>query len=43
MVQHLLLTIVVAPLILGAPSVILLHGLLSRFVRDALGPVMRSR
>jgi cytochrome c oxidase assembly factor CtaG len=36
MVQHLLLMIVAAPLILlGAPSVILLHGLPSRFVRGA--------
>jgi cytochrome c oxidase assembly factor CtaG len=44
MVQHLLLMIVSAPLILlGAPSIILLHGLPRSVVRDALGPLMRSR
>ena len=44
MVQHLLLMVVAAPLILlGAPSIILLHGLPRSVVRDALGPVMRSR
>jgi putative membrane protein len=44
MVQHLLLMIVAAPLILlGAPSITLLHGLPRRFVRDALGPLMRAR
>jgi putative membrane protein len=44
MVQHLLLMIVAAPLILlGAPTITLLHGLPRRFVRYALGPVMRWR
>jgi cytochrome c oxidase assembly factor CtaG len=44
MVQHLLLMIVAAPLILlGAPTITLLHGLPRRFVRDKLGPVIRSR
>jgi len=44
MAQHLLLMIVAAPLILlAAPSVILLHGLPRRFVRDVLGPIMRWR
>jgi putative membrane protein len=44
MVQHLLLMIVAAPLLLlGAPSITLLHGLPRSFVRGALGPVMRSR
>ncbi len=44
MVQHLLLMIVAAPLILlGAPSITLLHGLPRPFVREALGPLMRAR
>ncbi|MCU1274034.1 MAG: 4Fe-4S ferredoxin, iron-sulfur binding domain protein [Bryobacterales bacterium] len=44
MVQHLLLMIVAAPLILlGAPSITLLHGLPRRFVRDMLGPFLRLR
>lgn len=44
MVQHLLLMIVAAPLILlGAPSVILLHGIPRHLVRGTLGPLMRSR
>jgi cytochrome c oxidase assembly factor CtaG len=44
MVQHLLLMIVAAPLVLlGAPSIILLHGLPRPFVREALGPLMRWR
>jgi putative membrane protein len=44
MVQHLLLMIVAAPLILlGAPSITLLHGLPRCFVRDTLGPLMRWR
>jgi cytochrome c oxidase assembly factor CtaG len=44
MVQHLLLMIVAAPLILlGAPMITLLYGLPRRFVRDTLGPFMRWR
>jgi putative membrane protein len=44
MAQHLLLMTVAAPLILlGAPSITLLHGLPRRFVRDTLGPVLRWR
>jgi len=44
MVQHLLLMIVAAPLILlGAPTITLLQGLPRRFVRDTLGPVIRWR
>ena len=44
MVQHLLLTIVAAPLVLlGAPSITLLHGLPRSFVRDVLGPLLRAR
>jgi cytochrome c oxidase assembly factor CtaG len=44
MVQHLLLMIVAAPLILlAAPSITMLHGLPQRFVRDVLGPFMRWR
>lgn len=44
MVQHLLLMIVAAPLLLrGAPSFTLLHGLPRRFVRGSLGPVLRWR
>jgi cytochrome c oxidase assembly factor CtaG len=42
MVQHLLLMIVAAPLILlGAPMITMLPGLPRRFVRDTLGPVIR--
>jgi putative membrane protein len=44
MVQHLLLMIVAAPLILlAAPSVTMLHGLPRRFVRVVLGPFLRWR
>jgi putative membrane protein len=44
MVQHLLLMTVAAPLLLlGAPGIILLHGLPQRFVRLGLGPVLRWR
>ena len=44
MVQHLLLMIVAAPLVLlGAPSITLLHGLPRSFVRDVLGPLLRAR
>ena len=42
MVQHLLLIAVAPPLILlGSPSQPLLHGLPERFVRGALGPILR--
>jgi putative membrane protein len=42
MVQHLLLMTVAAPLILmGAPGIILLHGLPQRAVRETLGPLLR--
>ena len=45
MVQHLLLSVVAAPLILlGAPALPLLHGVPRRFMlRDALGRLLRSR
>jgi cytochrome c oxidase assembly factor CtaG len=44
MVQHILLMAVAPPLILlGAPALPLLHGLPKRFVRRALGPVLRWR
>jgi len=44
MVQHLLLMILAAPLILlGAPTITLLQGLPRRFVRDTLGPGIRWR
>lgn len=43
MVQHLLLTMVVAPLLLlGAPQVPLLRGLPARFVHDGLGPFLAA-
>lgn len=42
MIQHLLLMTVAAPLILmGAPAIVLLHGLPQRAVRGALGPLLR--
>ncbi|HTQ96154.1 MAG TPA: cytochrome c oxidase assembly protein [Candidatus Acidoferrum sp.] len=42
MVQHILLMLVAPPLILlGAPNLPLLHGLPERFVRSALGPLLR--
>jgi putative membrane protein len=42
MVQHILLMLVVPPLILlGAPSLPLLHGLPQSFVRTTLGPFLR--
>jgi putative membrane protein len=42
MVQHILLMLVVPPLILlGAPSLPLLHGLPQWFVRSTLGPFLR--
>lgn len=44
MVQHILLMLVVPPLVLlGAPSLPLLHGLPQWFVRSILGPVLRWR
>ena len=44
MAQHLLLMTMAAPLILlGAPSITLLHALPRRFVRDMLGPLIRWR
>lgn len=44
MVQHILLMLVVPPLVLlGAPSLPLLHGLPQGFVRSALGPLLRWR
>jgi putative membrane protein len=44
MVQHLLLMIVAAPLILlGAPAITMLHGLSRPFVREVLGPLLRWR
>ena len=44
MVQHILLMLVVPPLVLlGAPSLPLLHGLPQWFVRTTLGPVLRWR
>jgi putative membrane protein len=44
MVQHLLLMLVAAPLILlGAPSITLLHALPRPFVREALAPLIRWR
>jgi putative membrane protein len=42
MVQHILLMLVVPPLVLlGAPSLPLLHGLPQWFIRTALGPLLR--
>jgi putative membrane protein len=42
MVQHILLMLVVPPLVLlGAPSLPLLHGLPQWFVRTTLGPILR--
>jgi cytochrome c oxidase assembly factor CtaG len=42
MVQHILLMLVVPPLVLlGAPSLPLLHGLPQGFVRTTLGPLLR--
>src|SRR5271165_5597513 len=42
MVQHILLMLVVPPLVLlGAPSLPLLHGLPQWFVRTTLGPFLR--
>jgi putative membrane protein len=42
MVQHILLMLVVPPLVLlGAPSLLLLHGLPQWFVRTTLGPFLR--
>jgi putative membrane protein len=44
MVQHILLMLVVPPLVLlGAPSLPLLHGLPQWFVRSTLGPFLRWR
>jgi len=43
MIQHLLLTMVAAPLLLlGAPQIPLLRGLPARFVRAALGPFLAA-
>lgn len=42
MIQHILLMLVVPPLVLlGAPSLPLLHGLPQSFVRSTLGPFLR--
>jgi cytochrome c oxidase assembly factor CtaG len=42
MIQHMLLMLAIPPLILvGAPSLPLLHGLPQRFVRTTLGPFLR--
>jgi putative membrane protein len=44
MIQHILLMLVIPPLVLlGAPSLPLLHGLPQWFVRTTLGPVLRWR
>jgi putative membrane protein len=44
MIQHILLMLAIPPLILiGAPSLPLLHGLPQRFVRTTLGPFLRWR
>ena len=42
MIQHILLMLVIPPLVLlGAPSLPLLHGLPQSFVRSTLGPFLR--